>query len=229
MSAKPIVLIDGSSYLYRAFHVPNLQRLSDSSGNPTGAVHGILNMTNRLLTDYEPEQIAAVFDAPGKTFRDELYADYKGNRPPMPDELRSQIEPALAAIEALGIKVVRIAGVEADDVIGTLATAATADGKQTIISTTDKDMTQLVDDHVIVLNTMDDRRLDAQGVEQKFGVKPERIIDYLTLIGDSSDNIPGVPGVGPKTAQNHWPSGLEECRNKKSEVAGFEVIATGWF
>jgi DNA polymerase-1 len=201
MSAKPIVLIDGSSYLYRAFHVPNLQRLSDSSGNPTGAVHGILNMTNRLLTDYEPEQIAAVFDAPGKTFRDELYADYKGNRPPMPDELRSQIEPALAAIEALGIKVVRIAGVEADDVIGTLATAATADGKQTIISTTDKDMTQLVDDHVIVLNTMDDRRLDAQGVEQKFGVKPERIIDYLTLIGDSSDNIPGVPGVGPKTAQ----------------------------
>jgi DNA polymerase-1 len=200
MSAKPVVLIDGSSYLYRAFHVPNLQRLSDSSGNPTGAVHGILNMTNRLLTDYQPEHIAAIFDAPGKTFRDELYADYKANRPPMPDELRSQIEPALAAIEALGIRVVRITGVEADDVIGTLAKAASADGRDTIISTTDKDMTQLVDDRVIVLNTMDDRRLDAQGVADKFGVKPERIIDYLALIGDSSDNIPGVPGCGPKTA-----------------------------
>ena len=201
MSGKPFVLIDGSSYLYRAFHVPNLQRLSDSSGNPTGAVHGILNMTNRLLTDYEPEHIAAVFDAPGKTFRDDLYSDYKAHRPPMPDELRSQIEPALAAIEALGIKVVRIAGVEADDVIGTLASAASAKGHETIISTTDKDMTQLVDDRVVVLNTMDDRRLDEKGVEEKFGVKPERIIDYLTLIGDSSDNIPGVPSVGPKTAR----------------------------
>lgn len=201
MSAKPVVLIDGSSYLFRAFHVPNLQRLSDSSGNPTGAVHGILNMTNRMLTDYEPEQIAVVFDAPGKTFRDDLYPDYKANRPPMPDELRSQIEPALAAIEALGICVVRIAGVEADDVIGTLARAASASGLATIISTTDKDMTQLVDEHVVVLNTMDDRRLDSDGVEAKFGVRPERIIDYLTLIGDSSDNIPGVPGVGPKTAQ----------------------------
>jgi DNA polymerase-1 len=202
MSAnKPVVLIDGSSYLYRAFHVPNLQRLSDSSGNPTGAVHGILNMTNRLLTDYEPEHIAAVFDAPGKTFRDDLYADYKANRPKMPDELRAQIEPALKAIEALGIKVIRIAGVEADDVIGTLATAATASGHETVISTTDKDMTQLVNDRVIVLNTMDDRKLDEDGVEEKFGVRPERIIDYLTLIGDSSDNIPGVPSVGPKTAQ----------------------------
>ena len=200
-ASKPVVLIDGSSYLYRAFHVPNLQRLSDSSGNPTGAVHGILNMTNRLIADYEPEHIAAVFDAPGKTFRDDLYSDYKANRPPMPDELRSQIEPALAAIEALGIKVVRIVGVEADDVIGTLALAASAKGHATIISTTDKDMTQLVDDQVVVLNTMDDRRLDEKGVEEKFGVKPERIIDYLALIGDSSDNIPGVPSVGPKTAQ----------------------------
>jgi DNA polymerase-1 len=220
MSAKPVVLIDGSSYLYRAFHVPNLQRLSDSSGNPTGAVHGILNMTNRLLTDYDPEQIAAVFDAPGKTFRDDLYSDYKANRPPMPDELRSQIEPALAAIEALGIKVVRIAGVEADDVIGTLAKAATAKGQPTIISTTDKDMTQLVDEQVMVLNTMDDRRLDQQGVEDKFGVRPERIIDYLTLIGDSSDNIPGVPGVGPKTAQK-W---LKEYEDLDGIIANADAI-----
>ncbi|HEY5666886.1 MAG TPA: DNA polymerase, partial [Gammaproteobacteria bacterium] len=201
MSAKPIVLIDGSSYLYRAYHVPNLQRFSDSSGNPTGVVYGILNMTNRLLGDHEPEQIAVVFDAPGKTFRDDLYPDYKANRPPMPDDLRAQIEPSLAAIEALGIRVIRIEGVEADDVIGTLARAASASGRETIISTADKDMTQLVDDHVVVLNSMDDRRLDSAGVEKKFGVGPDLIIDYLTLIGDSSDNIPGVPGVGPKTAQ----------------------------
>jgi DNA polymerase I len=200
-SSKPVVLIDGSSYLYRAFHVPNLQRLSNSAGKPTGAVHGILNMTNRLLTDYDPDQIAAVFDAPGKTFRDDLYPDYKANRPPMPDDLRSQIDPSLEAIEALGIKVIRIAGVEADDVIGTLAKVASAKGLKTVISTTDKDMTQLVDDDVLVLNTMDDRKLDTEGVVQKYGVAPARIVDYLTLIGDSSDNIPGVPGVGPKTAQ----------------------------
>ena len=201
MSAKPVILIDGSSYLYRAYHVPALQRLSDSKGNPTGAVHGILNMTNKLLVDYDPEKIAVVFDAPGKTFRDDLYADYKANRPPMPDELRAQIEPALAAIEALGVKVVRIPGVEADDVIGTLAAAARRQGLSTVISTTDKDMTQLVDAQVLVLNTMDDKRLDNDGVVEKFGVRPDQIIDYLTLIGDSSDNIPGVPGVGPKTAQ----------------------------
>jgi DNA polymerase-1 len=201
MSAKPVVLIDGSSYLYRAYHVPALQRLSDSRGNPTGAVHGILNMTNRLLLDYEPEKIAVVFDAPGKTFRDAIFPEYKANRPPMPDDLRAQVESALAALEALGIKVVRIPGVEADDVIGTLAAAATRQGLETVISTTDKDMTQLVDAQVLVLNTMDDRRLDTDGVFEKFGVMPRQIIDYLTLIGDSSDNIPGVPGVGPKTAQ----------------------------
>ena len=220
MSSKPVVLIDGSSYLYRAFHVPNLQRFSDSAGNPTGAVYGILNMTNRLLADYDPQQIAAVFDAPGKTFRDDLYPDYKANRPPMPDDLRSQIDPSLAAIEALGIKVIRIAGVEADDVIGTLARAATAKGLDTVISTTDKDMTQLVDDHVLVLNTMDDRRLDAEGVEQKYGVAPSLIIDYLTLTGDSSDNIPGVPGVGPKTAQK-W---LAEYGNLDGVVAHADEI-----
>ncbi|HUF73688.1 MAG TPA: DNA polymerase I [Gammaproteobacteria bacterium] len=221
MSKKPVVLIDGSSYLYRAFHVPNLQRLSNSAGAPTGAVHGILNMTNRLLTDYDPEQIAVVFDAPGKTFRDDMYPEYKANRPPMPDELRSQIEPSLAAIEALGIKVIRIAGVEADDVIGTLATAASAEGLETVISTTDKDMTQLVDDNVLVLNTMDDRRLDAEGVTQRYGVAPSQIIDYLTLIGDSSDNIPGVPGVGPKTAQK-W---LAEYGDLDGVIAHADDIA----
>jgi DNA polymerase-1 len=199
--ARPVVLVDGSSYLFRAYHVPNLQRLSDSNGNPTGVVYGIVNMTNRLLREYEPEQIAVVVDASGKTFRDDLYAEYKANRPPMPDDLRAQIEPALAAIEGLGIRVVRIAGVEADDVIGTLAKIATAAGLDTVISTADKDMTQLVDEHVLILNSMDDRRLDSDGVEEKFGVRPERIIDFLTLVGDSSDNIPGVPGVGPKTAQ----------------------------
>jgi DNA polymerase-1 len=201
MSAKPVVLVDGSSYLYRAFHVPALQRLTDGDGNPTGAVHGILNMVNRLLLDFEPERMAVVFDARGKTFRNDLYAEYKANRPPMPDELRSQIEPAIEAIEALGIKVLRVPGVEADDVIGTLVKSAEEAGWDSIISTTDKDMTQLVDDKVIVLNTMDDRRLDAAGVAERFGVPPEQIIDYLTLVGDSSDNIPGIPGVGPKTAQ----------------------------
>ncbi len=195
-----VVLVDGSSYLYRAFHVPALQRLTAPDGAPTGAVHGVLNMVNRLLIDYSPARMAVVFDAKGKTFRDDLYAEYKANRPPMPDELRSQIEPAIAAIEALGIAVLRVPGVEADDVIGTLAAHATGLGIDTIISTTDKDMTQLVDDHVLVLNTMDDRRLDADAVEQKFGVPPRLIIDFLTLTGDTSDNIPGVPGVGPKTA-----------------------------
>lgn len=201
MSAKPIVLVDGSSYLYRAFHVPALQRLSTSSDQPTGAVHGILNMVNRLLIDFEPERIAVVFDARGKTFRNDLYPQYKANRPPMPDELRSQIDPAIEAIEALGIRVLRVPGVEADDVIGTLARHAVDAGDSLLISTTDKDMTQLVDEHVTLLNTMDDIKLDESGVMAKFGVGPERIVDYLTLIGDTSDNVPGVPGVGPKTAQ----------------------------
>ena len=200
MSAKPLVLVDGSSYLYRAFHVPNLQKLSNSAGTPTGAVHGILNMVNRLLTDFDPERIAVVFDAPGKTFRDDLYSDYKANRPAMPDELRVQIEPSVEAIEALGIPVLRIPGVEADDVIGTLAAEACTRGFKTIISTTDKDMTQLVNEKVELLNTMDDRSLDTDGVRARYGVGPEQMVDFLTLVGDSSDNIPGIPGVGPKTA-----------------------------
>jgi len=220
MSAKPVVLIDGSSYLYRAYHVPNLQRMSSPSGAPTGVVYGILNMTGRILKEYEPERIAVVFDAPGKTFRDDLYKEYKANRPPMPDDLRAQIEPSLAAIEALGIRVVRIPGVEADDVIGTLAHTARAGGFETIISTADKDMTQLVDEHVLILNSMDDKRLDADGVQEKFGVRPERIIDYLTLVGDSSDNIPGVPGVGPKTAQK-W---LDEHGDLDTLIAHADTI-----
>jgi DNA polymerase-1 len=198
MSAKPLVLVDGSSYVYRAFHA--LPALSNSAGEPTGAIHGVLNMLQRLIDDYDPDDIAVVFDAPGKTFRDDLYADYKANRPPMPDELRSQLQPISDAIEALGIPVLRVAGVEADDVIGTIARQARKAGRATIISTTDKDMAQLVDEHTTVVNTMSNTELDSTGVKEKFGVLPGQIVDYLTLVGDSSDNIPGVSGVGPKTA-----------------------------
>ena len=198
MSDKPLILVDGSSYLYRAFHA--LPKLTTSQGRPTGAILGVLNMLLKLVDEYEPEKMAVVFDAPGKTFRNELYPEYKATRERMPDELRSQVEPVMDAIEALGISVLRVPGVEADDVIGTLAVQAEADGLATVISTGDKDMTQLVNAHIEVVNTMSDTKLDAAGVQQKFGVPPARMIDYLTLVGDSSDNIPGVPGVGPKTA-----------------------------
>jgi DNA polymerase-1 len=198
VSDKPLVLVDGSSYIYRAFHA--LPDLRNSAGEPTGAIHGILSMLLRLIDDYAPERMAVVFDAPGKTFRDDLYADYKGTRPSMPDDLRSQIPPVLDAIEGLGITVLRIDGVEADDVIGTLAAQATKQQHATVISTTDKDMTQLVNEKVTVVNTMSNTILDPAGVEEKFGVPPTAIIDYLTLVGDTSDNIPGVSGVGPKTA-----------------------------
>ena len=198
MATKPFVLVDGSSYLFRAYHA--LPNFSSSKGEPTGAIFGVLNMLNKLVDDYDPENIAVVFDAPGKTFRDDLYSDYKANRPPMPEDLRPQIEPLIQAIEAIGMPVVRIKGVEADDVIGTLATQATADGRETVISTSDKDMAQLVNDHVTLVNTMSNSKMDSAGVLEKFGVNPDQIIDYLALVGDSSDNIPGVPGVGPKTA-----------------------------
>jgi DNA polymerase-1 len=198
MSAKPLVLVDGSSYLYRAFHA--LPALSTAKGEPTGAVLGVVNMLYKLLDDVGPERMAVVFDAPGKTFRDDLYAEYKANRPPMPDELREQVAPLLEAIEAMGIPLLRIEGVEADDVIGTLARQASAAGTSTLISTGDKDLAQLVDEHVTLVNTMDNTTLDRAGVQQKFGVAPEQIIDYLALVGDTSDNIPGVSGVGPKTA-----------------------------
>lgn len=195
---KTFILIDGSSYFYRAFHA--LPPLSNSKGQPTGAVYGVINMIRRLLKDYQPEHIAVVFDAKGKTFRDEIYPQYKANRPPMPDELTVQFEPLLQVIAAMGLPLIVMEGVEADDVIATLARQATAQDRQTIISTGDKDMAQLVNDHVTLINTMTNKVMDETGVKEKFGILPTQIIDYLTLIGDKVDNIPGVPNVGPKTA-----------------------------
>ena len=201
--AGSLLLIDGSSYLYRAFHA--LPPLTASDGTNTGAVLGVLNMLYRILRDEKPDRIAVVMDAPGKTFRDELFAEYKANRPKMPDELREQIEPLLTAIEAMGLPLLRIEGVEADDVIGTLAVKAADAGMTTVISTGDKDMAQLVNDRITLLDTMPrggaaPKPMDADGVVKKFEVRPTQIIDYLALVGDSSDNIPGVPKVGPKTA-----------------------------
>jgi DNA polymerase-1 len=201
---KSLLLIDGSSYLYRAFHA--LPELTTSKGAQTGAIHGVLNMLHKILDEQKPDLIAVVMDAPGKTFRDELFAEYKANRPPMPDDLRDQIKPLLQAIEGLGLPLLRIKGVEADDVIGTLATQAAASNITTVISTGDKDMAQLVNDKITLLDTMPrgpsrkPRPMDAAGVVEKFAVRPDQIIDYLALVGDSSDNIPGVPKVGPKTA-----------------------------
>jgi DNA polymerase I len=193
-----LVLIDGSSYLYRAFHA--LPPLSNSAGQPTGAVHGVLSMLLKFLREFAPPRIGVVFDAPGKTFRDELFAEYKANRPAMPDDLRAQTEPLLEAVEALGLPLLRISGVEADDVIGTLACRAASAGQQVLISTGDKDMAQLVNEHITLVNTMSGTVLDRAGVKAKFDVFPEQIIDYLALVGDSSDNIPGIDKVGPKTA-----------------------------
>ncbi|MCZ6586195.1 MAG: DNA polymerase I, partial [Gammaproteobacteria bacterium] len=202
MRDKPFVLVDGSTYLFRAYHAGLRAglRLNSSQGEPTGAIHVVLNMLYSLLDEYQPERIAVVFDAPGKTFRDDLYAEYKANRPPMPEDLRPQIEPLVQAVEAIGLPVLRVKGVEADDVIGTLATRATAAGLTTVISTSDKDMAQLVNEHVTLVNTMSHTTMDPNGVFEKFGVRPEQMIDYLALVGDSADNIPGVPGVGPVTA-----------------------------
>ena len=191
-------LVDGSSYLYRAFFA--LPPLTTSQGVPTGAILGVLNMLNKLVKDEDPELIAVVLDAPGRTFRDELFEQYKAHRPPMPDDLRSQIGPLVEAIPALGLPMLRIEGVEADDVIGTLAERAASEGLEVVISTGDKDMAQLVNDRITLVNTMFDTKLDRAGVKAKFDVMPEQIVDYLALVGDSSDNIPGVPKVGPKTA-----------------------------
>jgi DNA polymerase-1 len=193
-----LVLIDGSSYLYRAFHA--LPPLTNSDGEPTGALHGVLTMIQKLLREEQPRHVAVVFDAPGKTFRDELYAEYKANRPPMPDELRSQVQPILDAVAAMGLPLLRVEGVEADDVIGTLCKSAAAEGLSVLVSTGDKDLAQLVNDKVTLINTMNDSRMDRDGVKAKFDVFPEQIIDYLALVGDTSDNIPGVPKVGAKTA-----------------------------
>jgi DNA polymerase-1 len=195
---RKLVLVDGSSYLYRAFHA--LPPLTSSRGEPTGAVLGVLNMLLKLLKEESPDLIAIVFDAPGRTFRDALFDEYKAQRTPMPDDLRSQLQPLLDSVEALGLPLLRVAGVEADDVIGTLATRAAADGLEVLISTGDKDMSQLVNDKITLVNTMTSSRLDRDGVKAKFDVWPEQIIDYLALVGDTSDNIPGVAKVGPKTA-----------------------------
>ena len=194
----PLVLIDGSSYLFRAFHA--LPPLTNSKGQPTGAVYGVINMLNKLVEEYKPENIAVVFDAKGKTFRNDMYKEYKANRPPMPDELRSQIAPLHELVEALGYPMVIIPDVEADDVIGTYAKMATEQKVDTLISTGDKDLAQLVNPHVTLINTMNNLVMDEAGVMKKFDVPPSAIIDYLALMGDTSDNIPGIPKVGPKTA-----------------------------
>src|SRR3569833_3023789 len=193
-----LVLVDGSSYLYRAFHA--IPALSNSRGEPTNALLGVLNMLLKFVKDYKPKRIAIVFDAPGKTFRDDLFAEYKAHRTPMPDDLRPQIEPLLAILRAQGLPILRENGVEADDVIGTLACRAAREGHTVLISTGDKDMAQLVTDTITLINTMTDSTLDRAGVKAKFDVYPEQIIDYLALVGDSSDNIPGIEKVGPKTA-----------------------------
>src|SRR5487761_2148373 len=195
---KTLLLVDGSSYLYRAYHA--LPDLRNARGEPTGAIYGVLNMLRRLAADYKPDYLACVFDAKGRTFRDDWYAEYKAHRPPMPEELVRQIEPLHQAVAALGWPLLMIAGVEADDVIGTLARQAAAAGMRCVVSTGDKDLTQLVNENVTLVNTMNNERLDEAGVEAKFGVPPNLMLDYLTLVGDSVDNVPGVEKVGPKTA-----------------------------
>ncbi|BCL67093.1 DNA polymerase I [Haemophilus haemolyticus] len=198
IATNPLVLVDGSSYLYRAFHA--FPPLTNAAGEPTGAMYGVLNMLKSLISQVQPTHIAVVFDAKGKTFRDEMFEQYKSHRPPMPDDLRKQIQPLHDMIRALGIPLLVVEGVEADDVIGTLALQASRLGKKVLISTGDKDMAQLVDDNIMLINTMNNSLLDREGVIEKYGIPPKLIIDYLALMGDSADNIPGVAGVGEKTA-----------------------------
>ena len=218
MPGADLILIDGSSYLYRAFHA--LPNLTNSQGEPTGALHGVLSMINKLVREQQATHIAVVFDAPGKTFRDELFANYKATRPPMPDELRSQVGPILAAVKAMGLPLLQVTGVEADDVIGTLCKRAADAGLNVLVSTGDKDMTQLVNNQVTLVNTMTDSVFDRDAVKKKFDVFPEQIIDYLALVGDTSDNIPGVPKVGPKTAAK-W---LNEFRTADGIVEHADAI-----
>ena len=196
--SSPFVLVDGSSYLYRAYHA--MPELTNSKGQSTGTIYGVVNMLRKLLRDYQPSHIAVVFDAKGKTFRDDIFPEYKANRPPMPDDLREQIEPIHAIVRAMGLPLLMVDGVEADDVIGTLAQQATEKSIKTVISTGDKDMAQLVNQHVTLINTMSNTLTDVAAVHEKYGIGPNRIIDYLALMGDKVDNIPGVPSVGPKTA-----------------------------
>ena len=220
MSKGKLILVDGSSYLYRAFHA--LPPLANSKGHPTGAIYGVINMINKLLHDQGTDHFVVIFDAPGTTFRNDLYSEYKANRPPMPDDLRPQIKPIHQIIKAMGLPLIMIKNVEADDVIGTLSKEAASNGMDVIISTGDKDMTQLVDQNITLINTMNDEKLDRDGVKQKFDVYPEQIIDYLTLMGDKADNIPGIPGVGAKTASK-WLNKyltLENLINKSDEISG---------
>src|SRR6202049_2815972 len=198
MSSRKLILVDGSSYLYRAFHA--LPPLTTSKGEPTGAVLGVLNMLNKMIKEEAPDRIAVVFDAPGRTFRDDLFDQYKAHRAPMPDDMRAQVQPLFYTVAAMGLPLLRVPGVEADDVIGTLAKQGADAGLKVLISTGDKDMAQLVGPHIELLNPMSNTRLDRIGVKAKFDVFPEQIVDYLALTGDTSDNIPGVTSVGPKTA-----------------------------
>jgi len=214
----PLILVDGSSYLFRAFHA--LPPLKNSKDQQTGAVYGVINMLRKLRDEYQPEHMAVVFDAKGKTFRNDIYPDYKAHRPPMPDELRSQIEPLYELVEALGFPMIIVPGVEADDVIGTYARQASAKQIDILISTGDKDLAQLVNPHVTLINTMTNVVLDEDGVKEKFDVPPSAIVDYLTLVGDASDNIPGVPKVGPKTAAK-W---LEQYKTLDNLVAHADEI-----
>ena len=225
--SPPIILVDGSSYLYRAYHA--LPPLMNSAGQPTGAIRGVVSMLRKLIADYQPKEMVVVFDAKGKTFRNDLFPEYKANRPPMPDDLRAQIAPLHELIKIMGLPLLAIEGVEADDVIGTLAAEATQLGHRVVISTGDKDMAQLVSEHVSLVNTMVKAdtpkgytEMDREGVVEKFGLPPERIIDYLTLVGDKVDNIPGVPKVGPKTAVK-WLTeygSLEGVMNNAEHIKG---------
>ncbi|MEP2617735.1 MAG: 5'-3' exonuclease H3TH domain-containing protein, partial [Marinomonas sp.] len=193
-----MILVDGSSYLYRAFHA--IPPMSTSTGHPTNATRGVISMIRSLIKTYPDSPMVIIFDAKGKTFRDEIYSEYKAQRPPMPDDLRPQIEPIHRMVEGMGLPLVIIDGVEADDVIGTIAKQVGESGREVIVSTGDKDMAQLVTEKVTLVNTMNNTVMDIQGVKDKFGIPPELIIDYLALMGDKVDNIPGVPGVGEKTA-----------------------------
>src|SRR5512133_1709251 len=214
---KVLLLVDGSSYLYRACHaMPELRAgPGDPSSPATGAIRGMINMLQMLRKDVRADYVACVFDAPGPTFRDALYPEYKANRSPMPPDLRLQIDPIHEVVRLLGWKVLAIPGGEADDVIGTLACKATARGLETVISSGDKDRSQLVDEHVMVIDTMNDRKRDVAGVEAEFGVPPRLMVDYQTLVGDSVDNVPGVEKVGPKTAVKL----LQECGSLDALVA----------
>ncbi len=215
----PFILVDGSSYLFRAFH--GLPPLTNSKGQDTGAIYGVVNMLKSLIKEYNPTHMAVIFDAKGKTFRDDIYKEYKANRPPMPEELRSQIAPLHTIIKAMGLPVIVESGVEADDVIGTLAKHATEKGIDTLISTGDKDMAQLVNKHVTLINTMTNQLMDVEGVNTKFGIPPELVIDFLALKGDKVDNIPGVPGVGDKSAQAllNGIGGIDEIYKNLDKIA----------